>query len=216
MSVCVCVWVCGVCVYGVCVCVCVCVWCVCVVCVCHIIMATIHTLTKLNVRDLEMPHKFCDKNNNRKTSGQVTCKKIRKCLKKFLLQNINWTDLLEDLRGLRWETTILNQRYQTFGWIRNLCGPEFISRNCKKDRDRRHNLSCLYIYVFIAKSTTASPGLWTRTIHIVHCTISTSSSSSWCSWRVRRVSCSLILKMQLVPPSLPRSSYVPSSFWFIL
>ena len=25
-----------------------------------------------------------------------------------------------------------------------------------------------------------------------------------------------ILKMKLVPPSLPRSSYVPSSFWFIL
>ena len=34
------------------------------------------------------------------------------------------------------------------------------------------------------------------------------SSSSSCSWRVRRVSCSLILKMKLVPPSLPRSSYV--------
>ena len=30
------------------------------------------------------------------------------------------------------------------------------------------------------------------------------------------VSFSLILKMKLVPPSLPRSSYVPSSFWFIL
>ena len=42
------------------------------------------------------------------------------------------------------------------------------------------------------------------------------SSSSSCSWRVRRVSRSLILKMKLVPPSLPRSSYVPSSFWFIL
>ena len=39
------------------------------------------------------------------------------------------------------------------------------------------------------------------------------SSSSSCAWRVRRVSCSLILKMKLVPPSLPRSSYVPSSFW---
>jgi hypothetical protein len=36
-----------------------------------------------------------------------------------------------------------------------------------------------------------------------------SPSSSSCSWRVRRVSCSLILKMKLVPPSLPRSSYVP-------
>ena len=42
------------------------------------------------------------------------------------------------------------------------------------------------------------------------------SSSSSCSWRVRHVSCSLILKMKLVPPSLPRSSYVSSSFWFIL
>jgi len=38
------------------------------------------------------------------------------------------------------------------------------------------------------------------------------SSSSSCSWRIRRVSCSLILKRKLVPPSLPRSSYVSSSF----
>ena len=30
------------------------------------------------------------------------------------------------------------------------------------------------------------------------------------------LSCSLILQMKLVPPSLPRSSYVSSSFWFIL
>ena len=30
------------------------------------------------------------------------------------------------------------------------------------------------------------------------------------------LSSSLILKMKLVPPSLPRSSYVSSSFWFIL
>ena len=30
------------------------------------------------------------------------------------------------------------------------------------------------------------------------------------------LSCSLILKMKLVPPSLPRSSYDSSSFWFIL
>ena len=44
------------------------------------------------------------------------------------------------------------------------------------------------------------------------CTKSASSSSSSCSWRVRRVSCSLILKAKLIPPSLPRSSYVPSSF----
>jgi len=40
--------------------------------------------------------------------------------------------------------------------------------------------------------------------------------SSSCSGRIRRFSCSLILKMKLVPPSLPRSPYVPSSFWFIL
>ena len=45
---------------------------------------------------------------------------------------------------------------------------------------------------------------------------SSSSSSSSCSWRIRHVSCSLIVKMKLVPPSLPRSSYVPLSFWFIL
>jgi len=43
-----------------------------------------------------------------------------------------------------------------------------------------------------------------------------SSSSSSCSWRIGRVSRSLILRTKLVPPSLPRSSYVPSSFWFIL
>ena len=49
-----------------------------------------------------------------------------------------------------------------------------------------------------------------------HVESSSSSSSSSCSWRIRRVSCSLILTIKLVPPSLPRSSYVPSSFWFIL
>ena len=37
-------------------------------------------------------------------------------------------------------------------------------------------------------------------------------SSSSCSWRSRHVSCSLIRNMKLVPPSLPRSSYVSSSF----
>jgi hypothetical protein len=40
--------------------------------------------------------------------------------------------------------------------------------------------------------------------------------SSSGSWRIKCVSCSLILKMKLVPPSLPRSSHVSSSFWFIL
>jgi len=40
----------------------------------------------------------------------------------------------------------------------------------------------------------------------------TAFSSSSCSWRVRHFSCSLFLKIQLVPPSLPRSSYVPLSF----
>jgi hypothetical protein len=40
--------------------------------------------------------------------------------------------------------------------------------------------------------------------------------SSSCSLRIRCVSCSLIRKMKLVPPSLPLSSYVPSSFQFIL
>ena len=46
--------------------------------------------------------------------------------------------------------------------------------------------------------------------------VDTSSSSSSYSWRFRHVSCSLILQMKLVPPSLPRLSYVPSSLWFIL
>jgi hypothetical protein len=39
-----------------------------------------------------------------------------------------------------------------------------------------------------------------------------SSSSSSCSLSVRRFSCSLILKVELVPPSLLWSSHVPSSF----
>ena len=34
--------------------------------------------------------------------------------------------------------------------------------------------------------------------------------------RLGMLACSLILKMKLVPPSLPRSSYVSSSVWFIL
>ena len=41
---------------------------------------------------------------------------------------------------------------------------------------------------------------------------SSSSSSSSCPLRVRRCYFSLILKMKLVPPSLLRSSHVPSSF----
>ena len=40
-------------------------------------------------------------------------------------------------------------------------------------------------------------------------------SSSSCSLRVRCIPYSLILKVELVPPSLLRSSYVPSSFWSI-
>jgi len=51
-----------------------------------------------------------------------------------------------------------------------------------------------------------------RVAVIPHRRFGTTSSSSSCSWRVRRVSCSLILKMKFVPPSLFRSSNVPSSF----
>jgi hypothetical protein len=50
---------------------------------------------------------------------------------------------------------------------------------------------------------------------LVH-TLPSWSSSSSSSSRIRRVSCLVILRMNLVPPSLPRSSYVSSSFWFIL
>ena len=41
--------------------------------------------------------------------------------------------------------------------------------------------------------------------------IISSSSSSSCSLRVRCVPCFLVLKVELVPPSLLRSSNVPSS-----
>ena len=41
-------------------------------------------------------------------------------------------------------------------------------------------------------------------------------SLSSCSLRVRCVPCSLVLKLELVPPSLLRSSNVPSSFWSVL
>ena len=50
---------------------------------------------------------------------------------------------------------------------------------------------------------------------VVHKYQSLSSSSSSCSLRVRCVPCSLILKVELVPPSLLRSSNVPSSFWSV-
>ena len=43
----------------------------------------------------------------------------------------------------------------------------------------------------------------------------TSSSSSSCSLRVRCIPCSLVLKVELVPPSLLRSSNTPSSFWSV-
>jgi len=39
--------------------------------------------------------------------------------------------------------------------------------------------------------------------------------SSSCSLRDRCVPCSLVLKVELVPPSLLRSSDVPSSFWSV-
>ena len=42
-----------------------------------------------------------------------------------------------------------------------------------------------------------------------------SSSSSSCSLRVSCIPCSLILKVELVPLSLLRSSNVPSSFWSV-
>ena len=48
-------------------------------------------------------------------------------------------------------------------------------------------------------------------VYYMYTRISSSSSSS-CSLRVRRFSCSLILKVEFVPPSLLRSSHVPSSF----
>jgi len=41
------------------------------------------------------------------------------------------------------------------------------------------------------------------------------SSSSSCSLRVRCFPCSLVLKMELVPPSLLRSSNFPSFFWSV-
>ena len=60
-----------------------------------------------------------------------------------------------------------------------------------------------------------------RKIFCDHHISSSSSSSSSRSWRFRHVSCSLIFKMKLVPPSLLRSSYVPfglhcSAFFGIL
>ena len=54
-----------------------------------------------------------------------------------------------------------------------------------------------------------------RVVLFIHMKDKKSSSSSSCSWRVRCVPCSLILKVELVPPSLLRSSYVPSSFWSV-
>jgi hypothetical protein len=60
-------------------------------------------------------------------------------------------------------------------------------------------------------------GEWTGKYGInIRQSSSSSSSSSSCSWRFRHVFCSLILKMKLVPPSLPRSSHVPSFLRSIL
>ena len=53
---------------------------------------------------------------------------------------------------------------------------------------------------------------WAIPAYIIY--ISSSSSSS-CSLIVRCVSCSLVLKVEFVPPSLLRSSNVPSSFWSV-
>jgi hypothetical protein len=85
-------------------------------------------------------------------------------------------------------------------------------------------LSTLFSYTFSLRSSlnvsdqVSHPNKTTGKIVIVYLSLHfcLANSSSSCSWRVSHVSCSLILKMKLVPPSLPRSSYVPSSFWFIL
>jgi len=73
----------------------------------------------------------------------------------------------------------------------------------------------IYTYIYCTQNINIYEFVLKRLPHSCNITKMSSSSSS-CSWRVRRVSCSLILEMKLVPPSLPRSSYVPSSFWFML
>ena len=59
-------------------------------------------------------------------------------------------------------------------------------------------------------------GIFRYSVRFLKRFTSSSSSSSSCSGRIRFVPVPCILKMKLVPPSLPRSSYVSSSFWFIL
>ena len=63
---------------------------------------------------------------------------------------------------------------------------------CLKNIAETFNSMYVYIYIYIY--------------------IYSSSSSPSCSLRARCVPCSLILKVELVPPSLLRSSNVPSSF----
>ena len=65
----------------------------------------------------------------------------------------------------------------------------------------------LYSYLMMASQETAETCSWYVIVQI--------SSSSSCSLRVRCVPCSLVLKVELVPPSLLRSSNVPSSFWSV-
>jgi len=60
---------------------------------------------------------------------------------------------------------------------------------------------------------------WLMTCHSVQSLwmsrVNVESSSSSCALRVRCIPCSLVLKVELVPPSLLRSSNVPSSFWSV-
>jgi len=76
---------------------------------------------------------------------------------------------------------------------------------------RLHNLRSLFNYKVVVNELRAS-----NEVAEARCRVyaSSSSSSSSCSLRVRRFSGSLMLKVELVPPSLFRPSHVPSGPYF--
>jgi hypothetical protein len=120
-----------------------------------------------------------------------------------------WCVVLCDL-----ETSWMRRPWPTGGLSRQKQINKFVNQLHKNTTD---DLTLKFWHANCAAARQLLPYDYVATPSICYISSSSSSSSSSsCSWRIRRVSYSLILKMKLVPPPLPRSSYVPSSFWSIL
>ena len=128
--------------------------------------------------------------------------------------------------------TTYNQLEESLRYINTSDLTQYLVGNCYGKMYRQH---CVSLHIVKSQSTKpeihclvqtrpnfqpleAYPRLYNLTLKVFTPTfrpVVTLKSSSSCSLRVRCVPCSLVLKVELVPPSLLRSSNVPSSFWSV-